>query len=209
VAGKERLSEVAQMIFLERTRQRVKYTIKTHAPWSNPLDPDAQGGNLLRLRAGDTVDFGYLASSEGSTLAPEVKALTGGVSAEGMAQLLIASGVPETSARRLGQLLTSVPRLSRFRVDELHVSGGDNQGVELTFKLVNFVQIVGDFQSNPDSAQQAFSRLASRLEELAVATAEEVRAAFAEAYQAIASSSAEAEERARAQLDALWKKVRP
>lgn len=208
VASKERLREVAQMIFLERTRQRVKYTVKTHAPWSNPLDPDAQGGNLLRLRAGDTVDFGYLAEDDNALLPPEVRALTGAVGAEGMALLLEASGVPTPTAKRMGQLLAAVPRLSKFRVDELHVSGGDKQDVELTFRLVNFVQIVGDFQLDPEAAQQAFARLASRLGELAVASLDEVKAAFAEAYQALEASSTEAEEAARAQLDALWKAVR-
>lgn len=208
VAGKERLSEVAQMIFLERTRQRVKYTVKTHAPWSNPLEPDAQGGDLLRLRAGDTVDFGYLAEDDNALLPPEVRVLTGGVGAEGMAQLLEASGVPTTTATRMGQLLAAIPRLSKFRVDELHVSGGDKQDVELSFKLVNFVQIVGDFQFDAAAIQSAFAKLAARVEELAVASLDEAKAAFAEAYQALAGASAEAEEAARAQLDALWKTVR-
>jgi len=208
VASKARLAEVAQMIFLERTRQRVKYTVKTHAPWSNPLEPDAQGGDLLRLRAGDTVDFGYLAEDDNALLPPEVRVLTGVVGAESMAQLLEASGVPSATAQRMGQLLAAVPRLSKFRVDELHVSGGDKQDVELTFKLVNFVQIVGDFQLDPEAARSAFAKLAARVEELAVATLDEAKAAFAEAYQALAAVNAEAEEAARAQLDALWKTVR-
>ncbi len=204
VASKERLLEVAQMIFLERTRQRVKYTIKTHAPWSNPLEPDAQGGDLLRLRAGDTVDFGYLAGGDNPLLPPEVQALTGIVSAEGMAGLLQASGVPEVTAKRIGGLLASVPRLSKFRVDELQVSGGERQDVELTFRLVNFVQIVGDFQG--DVFAEAFSKLQAKVSALAAGPLEEAKAAFAAAYQSLASLSDAAE--ARAALDALWRQAR-
>ena len=204
--SKERLSEVAQMIFLERTRQRVKYTIKTHAPWSNPLDPDAQGGDLLRLRAGDLVDFGYLAEDDNALLPAEVRALTGEVGREGMARLLEASGVAPTVAQQFGQLLTSVPRLSKFRVDELHVAGGDKQDVELTFKLVNFVQIVGDLQ-DPEAARAAFERLASGVADLALATLDEVKAAFVEGYKALETMSEEAEAGARAQLDALWRQA--
>lgn len=204
--SKERLSEVAQMIFLERTRQRVKYTIKTHAPWSNPLDPDAQGGDLLRLRAGDLVDFGYLAEDDNALLPAEVRALTGEVGGDGMARLLEASGVAPTVAQQLGQLLTSVPRLSKFRVDELHVAGGDKQDVELTFKLVNFVQIVGDLQ-DPEAARAAFERLTSGVADLALATLDEVKAAFVEGYKALETLSEEAEAGARAQLDALWRQA--
>ena len=207
VSGLERLQQVAQMIFLERTRQRVKYTVKTHAPFSNPLDPDAQGGDLLRLRAGDTVDFGYLAEDDNALLPPEVRALTGVVGAEGMARLLEASGVPPSMAQRIGKLLASVPRLSKFRVDELHVAGGDGQDVELSFKLVNFVQIVGDF-SQSDGLLDAYQKMAAKAGELAVATLEEAKAAFAAAYQKLAAFSAEEEAQGRAQLDALWKKVR-
>lgn len=207
VSGLDRLQQVAQMIFLERTRQRVKYTVKTHAPFSNPLDPDAQGGDLLRLRAGDTVDFGYLAESENALLPPEVRALTGEVGADGMKRLLEASGVPTATAQRLGQLLTSVPRLSKFRVDELHVSGGDSQDVELSFKLVNFVQIVGDFQDT-QGLQDAYKQLAAQVADLAVATLEEARAAFAAAYNKLASYPAEQEAEWREKLDLLWRKVR-
>lgn len=202
VGSKERLLDIARMVFLERTRQRVKYVIKTHAPWSNPLEPDADGGDLLRLRAGDTVTFGYLAEDDNALLAPEVRALTGEVGEEGMRQLLEASGVPPETARRLAQVITRVPRLSLFRVDELHVAGSDKGDVELTFKLVNFVQILDDVQ-NTGLVATLLQDLAGRAAELAVASVEEVKKAFAGAYQALQNESAEAEETARAQLDGL------
>ena len=93
------------------------------------------------------------------------------------------------------------------RVVELHVAGGDGQDVELSFKLVNFVQIVGDF-SQSDGLLDAYQKMAAKAGELAVATLEEAKAAFAAAYQKLAAFSAEEEAQGRAQLDALWKKVR-
>lgn len=206
IASKDRLLDIAQMIFLERTRQRVKYTIKTHAPWSNPLDPDAQGGDLLRLRAGDTVTFGYLAEDDNALLPPEVRALTGEVGRDGMARLLEASGVAPTVAQQLGQLLTSVPRLSKFRVDELHVAGSDKGEVELTFKLVNFVQIVQDL-SPLEKIEDAFDDIATRVGELAVAPLAEVEKAFAEIYKKVAEVSAEQEDAMRAKADGILRTI--
>lgn len=204
-ASKERLVDVAQMIFLERTRQRVEYTVKTHAPWGDPREPDAEGGTLLRLRAGDTVDFGYLGEDDNALLPAEVRALTGQVGRDGMALLLRASGMAEDVAQRLAQVITSVPRLSKFRVDELHVTGSDKGDVELTFKLVNFVQIVDDLQKEGPS--DAYQKLASRVAELAVASIDDVREAFSEAYKALENAADEAEAEGRAQLDALARTV--
>lgn len=204
-ASKERLSQVAQMVFLERTRQRVKYTVKTHAPWSDPRYPDEDGGALLRLRAGDTVDFGYVGEDDNALLPAEVRALTGAIGRDGLALLLRSSGVAQETAQRLAQVLTTVPRLSKFRVDELHVTGSDKSDVELAFKLVNFVQIVNDLQG--EGAPEAYAKLAARVGELAVASLDEVRKAFEAAYQALANAEAAAEEEGRAKLDALLRTV--
>jgi hypothetical protein len=205
-ASKERLSEVAQMIFLERTRQRVTYRVKTHAPWSDPRYPDEEGGTLLRLRAGDTVDFGYLGEDDNALLPAEVRALTGQIGRDGLALLLQTSGVGKDTAQRLAQLLTSVPRLSKFRVDELHVSGSDKGDAELTFKLVNFVQIVEDFQQT-EAPSDAYQKVVVRAAELAMASVEDVKKAFADAYRALENAANEAEEEGRQKLDALLRTV--
>jgi hypothetical protein len=79
--------------------------------------------------------------------------------------------------------------------------------VELSFKLVNFVQIVGDFQGT-ESLLDAYQKIAAQAAELAVATLEEAKAAFAKAYQKLSQFSAEEETQGREQLDQLWRKVR-
>lgn len=208
VASQERLLQVAQMIFLERTRQRIRYTIKTHAPWSNPLDPDVDGGDLLRLRAGDVVEFGYIAPADesgGELLPPAVRALTGVVGAQGVTALLEASGVAREVAERIGQVVTRVPRLSLFRVDELHIAGGAEDDAELTFRLVNFVQIVEDTQAAAQARDvaAAYQKLAASVAELAVATLDDVKAAMARAYDALAKGALAQE----ADVDALRGKI--
>lgn len=214
VSSKDRLLEMAQMIFLERTRQKVRYTIRTHAPWSNPTDPDADGGSLLRLRAGDTVSFGYVASDEnddGALLPPVVRALTGAFSAESFSAMLESVGVFKDIAARIGGLLASVPRLSLFRVDELHVSGGAGQDPELTLKLANFTQITGDIQrkATGDATPDKVHRLAEFAYLLASSPLADSEAAFAEAQKALDESSIDGPARGDLQdrIDVLHKRA--
>lgn len=210
VSSQDRLLKIAKMIFLERTRQRIRYTVKTHVPWSNQAEPDR--GDLLRLRAGDVVQFGYLAPGDGGDLvAPVVRALTGGYSAASMATLLMSAGVPEDAAKTIGAVLERVPRLSAFRVDELHVSGGHQSDTEITLRLVNFTQIVDDTQQKEEGVDiGAFVKaLGGQIEELQAATMAVVDSVFESARKKIAemSTNEQVASEAQTELDALQAKA--
>ncbi|HEU4411191.1 MAG TPA: hypothetical protein VFS43_38415 [Polyangiaceae bacterium] len=143
------LPKVAESIFLERTRQRVHYTLLTHSPYADPRSPDDEGGALLHLQAGDNVKFGVgtvEAGAGGRSLAG-VRALAGELTEAGARAELAAAGVAPDVAQKVASALASTPRTDRFRVDELEVSGGAGQDAELRIGLVTYTVIVSDLQA--------------------------------------------------------------
>lgn len=210
IGSKDTLLKMAQAAFLQRTNQRISIELKTHCPWSDPSDPDAQGGDLLRLRAGDRVTFGYLApgqTEEDVLLPPAVLALTGELGEGSLRTVLVSAGVAEDSASTIAALLTRVPRFSTFRVDDVHVSGGSTQDAEIMIRLANFTQITSDLQEPSPIA--AVLAVASQLGELLVADVKTATAALADAYRQLYLGAAEEEAVASgvAALDDLSGKV--
>lgn len=216
VSSQERLQEIARMIFLDRERQRLRYTLKTHAPWSNPLEPDADGGSLLRLRAGDTIQFGYITEESdaydgGILLPPEVRALVSGISAEGNQMLLERAGVAPSVAHTIGAIVANAARLNFFRVDELHIAGGSKQDVELTLKIVNFTQVIDDVQRKTTGrdTKQSVNRLISNETFLATLSRPEIENAYKNAQEELDNSDCNKQERAQLQdqIDASRQRV--
>jgi hypothetical protein len=197
IASKEKLLAIAQMVFLERARQRIVYTLKTAAPWSDSSDPDREGGDLLRLRAGDTVALGL---GETATLVPpETLGLLGNIGTEGYQQLLVDAGVHEEEAARIAGLITRVPRLGFFWIEELRASAEEKQPAELSMKLVNFTEILNDFQGNETTQPpgSAVADLEKRREELRAMPKAQREQLFREAF---AAAAREENDQARAAL---------
>lgn len=142
------LREMARAIFVERTRQKLKYKLSTHAPWADPDDPDADEGPLLRLRAGDNVRFGVVADF-GAPIRPELRALVAGADAGATAALLRAQGVKPDIAAKVADAIAKAPPASLFRVDEMKVSGGKEAAV-IDLTIVNFTTIVADLQDKAE-----------------------------------------------------------
>lgn len=142
------LREMARAIFVERTRQKLKYKLSTHAPWANPDDDDADTGPLLRLRAGDNVRFGCVAQDDG-LLRPELRAIVSGADAGATGALLRRQGVKADVAARIADAIAKAPPASLFRVDEMKVSGGKEPAV-IDLTIVNFTTIVADLQAKSE-----------------------------------------------------------
>lgn len=215
IGSKDVLSRMAQDVFLQRTAQRIRYELKTHCPWSDPSNPDKDGGDLLRLRAGDRVTFGYIASGQNPDnvlLPPAVLAVTGELGEGALRQVLQTAGVSTTTAAKVAQLLTRVPRFSTFRVDEVHVSGGATQDAEITIRLANFTQITTDLQDKAESGPSPIgvvAALEARIPELILLSLEKAQAELAQAYEQIYLGSPQDSDArpALARLDEVAKKV--
>lgn len=134
--------EIARSIFVERTRQKVKHTLKTHAPWTDPDAEDAESGPILGLRAGDNVKFS-IAAEENPLLRVELRALLAGSDAGGAAALLRKQGVKPEVASKIADAIARTPATGFFRVDTMTVSGG-KAPAEIEIVLVNFTRIVSD-----------------------------------------------------------------
>jgi hypothetical protein len=195
IGSQDRLLKMAEAYFLERTRQGVKTELRTHCPWSDPTDPDKNGGDILRLRAGDTVSFAYLppgATEDDVLLDPAVLATSGELGAAGLADVLERAGVAPKVASEISQLLTAVPRFSQFRVDELHVSGSDKSDPEITIKLVNFLELESDAQTeaNGDPAQ-VLAEAKGKFDDLVASSEEDTDAYFAKKYAELTGTDEE------------------
>ncbi len=204
-ANPEHLPQAAQAIFLERTRQKLRYVLKMHAPWT---DPAGDQGDVLRLRAGDNVTFGVLTTDEAAgLLAPEIRILAGELSAEAIATQLVRAGVQLKRATKIADALAKTPRTARWRVDELNVSGGEKQDPEIEVKLVNFTVIVSDLQArgDPRSPDDIVSQVIDAAASAAVADLEAIKAAFARAYRELADLDDALAGPARQRLDAALK----
>lgn len=149
------LLQAAQAIFLERTRQRMRWSLKMHAPWSDPSTATLVGGDdILRLRAGDTVSFGVVPSSDDAfdRLPASVRVLSGEIGEAGIAQLIRSAGGEKRLAERAAAAIAKAPRYARWRVDEMSVGGGDSQDPEIALKLVNFTVITSDLEAKAKGA---------------------------------------------------------
>ncbi len=200
------LPMIAQAIFLERNRQRLKYTLKLHSPTGG-------GADLLKLRAGDNLTFGIVSSADGGhdLLPPAVRILSGEYGEASIAALLVQGGTNPGTAKRAAAAIARVPLGSLWRVDELSISGGAATDPTLELKIVNFTVIVSDLQAkfegrNPDDVIRDFPDTSTLM---ALSTAA-LDALFAKARKDVADSDAPAAQKAkaRAALDYEQKKVK-
>jgi hypothetical protein len=150
VKNPELLHKVAQAIFLERTRQRVSFTITTHSPWSDPSSSDQSPGDILSLHAGDNVKLMVGLSDSGSA-ANDVRAMLGELGVENTIAAMVNAGVSAESARGLALAIETIPRSDRLRVDEVEISGGEDDA-EMIITLVNFTVIISDLEKKAGGA---------------------------------------------------------
>lgn len=146
VSNPELLPQVAEAIFHERARQRTTFTIKTHSPWSNPADMTSPA-DLLTLRAGDNIAFGYVDSD---LIPGSAKALAGQLSQGETQFLLQQNGVPKKQAAQIAAAVALVPPVDKLRVDEVKISGGVDTDAMIELKLVTFTTIISDLQASAD-----------------------------------------------------------
>lgn len=213
VADPSKLPQAAEAIFLERTRQRIRYRLTTHAPWSDPTDPT--DGSILKLRAGDNIRFGYLAPTDPDAqgiMPLAVQALSGDIGEQGMARILQASGIAKELAVQMAHVVAAVPRTSRWRVDELHVHGSDRADAEIELRIVNFTVITADLQAKGDGKrpEDVLGDLQAQINDLANAAAmavEDIQALFTAARQKLDAAATTATQSSiddmKRQLDAL------
>jgi hypothetical protein len=158
------LPRMAEAVFLEKNRQRVRYELTTDSPWADPNAPDALGGNLLRLQAGDVVTFGVgtVTAGAGGRALAGVRALCGELDEAGARAELEASGVAPDVAEKVARAIVGTPKTDVFRVDELEVSSSDGEAATLRIALVTYTTIVLDAQTRakapaggPPAAAQA------------------------------------------------------
>jgi len=212
VADAAILPKIAQAIFLERNRQKVYYTLRTHSPWSNP--DQTQVADILKLRAGDNVAFGVVVDdgdpSRRALLPAPVRVLSGDVGADGIASLLRQAGVPADDAKKAGASIARVPRLSRWRVDEMRVSGGADQDAEIELKIVNFTIVTADLETKATGKPvNETLKVAIDAKQYLGLTIAQVNARFAAYSKAIDDSEASdaTKNTAKAQLVALQRQV--
>lgn len=205
------LPKIAQAIFLERTRQRGSHTLTTHSPTSNPHAAEPATGDLLRLRAGDVVRFGVALPTDSNMIPSAVHVLGGNVGEDGIAQALRDAGVPKKAAAELAKAIAATPRVDRFRVDTLKVSGGVDKDAVLELKLQNYVVIDGDFEAKAIGEDP--NAVLAKLKDLAVVLPgfdlDAIKAAFKKARKAIADADlSPAEEAARMrEIDTIERQV--
>ena len=209
VADPAVLPKVAEAIFLERTRQRVRYHVKTHAPWSDP--DDATSPDVLALRAGDVVEFGVVPIADADLLPASVRILSGEVGEKGIASLLSSAGVAADVASRAASAIGRLPRTTRWRVDELHVAGGNGKPAELEIKLINYTVIVSDLKAKADGTppDEVVTKLEGQADLVVGMTRDAVNDLFARARQQVDDSDADddAKAQAKARLDEMQKQA--
>ena len=212
VADASILPKVAEAIFLERTRQKIRYRLQMHAPWSDPDNAIASGADVLALRAGDNVHFGVVPLEQGADLLPPAaRVLSGDIGEQGIAALLRGAGVPADASAKAAAAIARLPRQSRFRVDELHVAGGAGRDPELELVLVNFTVIVSDLKAKAEGRPPAetIQRLRDNLPLLAGLSTDAVEEIFAKARDQVLDSGASDGDASSAldQLDGLQKQA--
>ncbi len=143
------LPRMAEAIFLEKNRQRVKYELTTHSPWANPDAPDNLAGDLLSLQAGDVVTFGVgtITAGAGGRPLAGVRALVGELDEAGVRAELALSGVAPDVAEKVARAIASTPKTDVFRVDELEISAAEGEPPALRIGLVTYTAIVLDQQT--------------------------------------------------------------
>lgn len=191
--------EIARMIFVERTRQKVKHTLKTHAPWADPDAPAQEQGQILKLRAGDNVKFGIVDGDGGGLLRPELRALLAGADAGSSAALLRRQGVKPDVAAKIADAIARAPSTGLFRVDTMTVSG-DSGPAEIEIVLVNFTRIVSDLAAKSEGKTLGdYVDAGTKLVEAAVSqTVAATQSMFEGLFRDVGDSDLEAAEKATA-----------
>lgn len=192
--------EMARAIFVERTRQRIKHTISTHAPWADPDAPAAELGKLLTLRAGDNVKFGIVDDPD-ALIRPELRAMLAGTDAGAASALLRRQGIRPEVASKVADALARAPANSLFRVDTMTVSGG-KRPAELEIVLVNFTAIERDLTAKDLGRQVGdFIDAADKLVEAAVSqTVAATQAMFEALFRDVGDGELDAGDKAAAIL---------
>lgn len=192
----ELLPKLAEAYFLERTRQKVKYTVTTHSPTSDPFAVEPPSGDLLALRAGDHVTFGLVKENGDpdrlALVPPVVRVLAGAVGAGGIGSLLQAAGVPRAAAQSMAAAIARMPVTDRLVVDTLKISGGHDKAAELELTLSALTVIVSDLQAkasgeDPDDVVNGIIEQGPVLRALDLET---LQKRFAEARSRIRNSGA-------------------
>lgn len=189
------LPQVAQAYFLERNRQRVKMTIKTHSPWSDPAV--AGRADLLELQAGDNIRFGFVEYTDDELIPPALRAISGDIGASGVQALLEQVGVEKIVAGKIAAAVSLVPSTDLMRVDEVDISGGDD-GAEISITLVTFTVIESDLQALAQGESPADLKRKANLDPAFAKslTAAQLKAHYAELRAKLDASSGEDDEKA-------------
>jgi len=207
VSNPELLPKLAEAIFLERTRQRTTITFSTHSPWSNPFD-DTSDADLLKLRAGDNVSFGYLPDV---AIPGEVRALTGQLEQGETQALLELNGIPKNRAIDIAKAIALVPVTDRLRVDEVKIAGGAGTDATIELKLVTFTVVTSDLQAKAEGLEpeDVSTKIANIASSFADATLETIRESIRQARQDLEDSDADEQAKAfaRARLDDYDRRV--
>jgi len=185
VSNPELLPKVAEAIFFERNRQRSKIVVKTHSPFSKPFDNEYP--DILKLRAGDTVRFGYVEELAG--LGPEVRALTGALGQSLLQKIFESQGFE--NAAKIAAAVSLVPHTDAFRVDSLVVECSEDSEPEIEIHLVNYTVITSDLQAKADnrSVDEALKSVYDKASSLATMAKSEIRKFFDELRKEILKSS--------------------
>lgn len=180
------LGKVAEAIFLERTRQRTTVTFQTHSPWSNPFD-DNSPADMLTLRAGDNILFGYVSDSQAPS---EVLAITGQLSEGETKALLQLRGVPVKSATEIAAVIAQIPVTDRLRVDEVTITISDSAPANIEMKLVTFTVITSDLEAKSYgiSVSDTVTKIADFIAGSAESTLEAIRDFIKQARQDLEDS---------------------
>ena len=201
VANPELLPKIAEAIFFERSRQRTHIDITTYSPFSGPTDdPD-----VLRLRAGDDVWFGFL---DDALLAPECRAINGNLGQGVVKQLLERNGVPSKTASQIAEVVALVPKTDRLRVDEMKVSGGEKSDPVIELRLVTYTVITSDLQAKADG-RTPDDVLAQLVDGVVGETLDQIRERIKKARMDLDASDAspEAKKAAGKKIDQLAKQL--
>jgi len=211
----ELLPKLAEAIFFERSRQTMKIKVRTHSPFSDPFSEGKSDADLLRLRSGDNVKFGFfrlLDREERTGLTPvELRTITNRLGQKATAELLIKNGMQKQLAEDIALAIDLIPSTDLLRVDAVSISGSDKSPCEIELTMVTFTIITSDLQNkaygkNPDDI---VTDLLDSSQNLQGKTKEQIKEAFAKARSKIDDSDAPsaAKDSARKRLDLLEKQA--
>lgn len=209
----ELLPKIAEAIFFERSRQTMQIKVRTHSPFSEPFDGQRSNADILKLRSGDNVKFGFfnLLDREDKTgLVPiELRTVTNRLGQQATAQLLMANGVKKEVAIEIAAAIALIPSTDTLRVDTVTLTGAEKTPCEIELALVTYTIITSDIQNlaYKKTPQDTVNDMYTDLTFVRGKTKEQVLEAFAKARAQIDDSDASESDKkiARQQLDSLEK----